>query len=248
MPEGLSPSEVGKEIAEHRHKAKEKEKAEEKEKEQGKGSAAEVKGRERWLTITEALLLAVVAVLAAWSGFASAKWSTHSSLYLAKASASRTEANRAAYQAADLKNFDSLTFNAWFTAYVAHNRAAMRVAEGRFRPVFLTAFKAWLGTDPFTNPNAPKGPTYMPQYRQPELALSNALDSKANAYYALGEEAGSNADGYVRTTVYLATVLFLVGISGHFKVRAARIGLISVAGVILVFSSVSLIFAPKPPV
>jgi len=242
MPEGLSPGEVGRHIAEHRHKAGEKEQ------EQGEGAAAEVKGRERWLTIIEATLLAVVAVLAAWSGFAAAKWSTHSSLDLAKASATRTEANRAAYQAADLKNFDSLTFNAWFTAYVAHNRPAMRVAQDRFRPVFLTAFKAWLTTAPFTDPNAPKGPTYMPQYKQPELARSNALDKKADIYYALGEQAGGNADSYVRTTVYLATVLFLVGISGHFKVRAARIGLISIAGVILVFSSVSLILAPKPPV
>jgi hypothetical protein len=242
MPEGLSPSEVGKEIAEHRHQAKEREK------EQGEGSATEAKGRERWLTITEATLLAVVAVLAAWSGFASAKWSTHSSLDLARASAARTQANRAAYQAADLKNFDSLTFNAWFTAYVANNKAAMRVAEERFRPVFHTAFRAWLTTHPFTNPNAPKGPTYMPQYKQPELVLSNKLDNQASNNYSLGEQAGGNADGYVRTTVYLATVLFLVGISGHFKVRAARMGLISIGGVILVFSVVSLILAPKPPV
>ena len=124
----------------------------------------------------------------------------------------------------------------------------MRVAEERFRPVFLTAFEAWLATEPLKNPNAPKGPTYMPQYKQPELDLSNALDKKADVYYALGEEAGGNADSYVRTTVYLATVLFLVGISGHFKVRAARIGLISLGGIILVFSSVSLILAPKPPV
>ena len=243
MPEGLSPSEVGKEIAEHRHKAEEEE-----EKEQGEESGTEAKGQERWLTITEAVLLAVVAILAAWSGFASAKWSTHSSLDLSKASAARTEANRAAYQAADLKNFDALTFNSWFTAYVANNKAAMRVAEGRFRPIFDTAFKAWLATHPFTNPNAPKGPTYMPQYKQPELVLSNTLDNRASNYYTLGEEAGSNADGYVRTTVYLATVMFLVGISGHFKVRAARIGLISIAGVILVFSVVSLIVAAKPPV
>ncbi len=242
MPEGLSPGEVGKELAEHMHKA------EEREKEQGESAAGEARGRERWLTITEAILLAVVAVLAAWSGFASAKWSTHSALELAKASAARTVANRYAYQAADLKNFDALTFNAWFTAYVAHNKPAMRVAQNRFRPVFLSAFKAWLTTDPFTNPNAPKGPTYMPQYKQPELAQANALDTKADGYYALGEEAGGYADGYVRTTVYLATVLFLVGISGHFKVRAARIGLISIGGVILVFSCVSLILAPKPPV
>ena len=242
MPEGLSPSEVGKEIAEHRHNA------EEEEKEQREESGTEAKGQERWLTITEAVLLAVVAILAAWSGFASAKWSTHSSLYLAKASAARTEANRASYQADNLMSFDSTMFDAWFTAYVAHNKGAMRIAEARFRPVYLAAFKAWLATHPFTNPNAPKGPSYMPQYKLPQIAESTALDAKANTYYTLGEEAGSNADGYVRTTVYLATVLFLVGISGHFKVRAARLGLISIAGVILVFSVVSLIVAPKPPV
>lgn len=199
-------------------------------------------------TIIEALLLAVVAVLAAWSGFASAKWGTHSSLELAKASAARTQANRAAYQAADLKNFDALTFNAWFTAYVAGNKNAMRVAEFRFRPQFQIAFNAWLTTHPFTNPDAPKGPTYMPQYAQPELARAQLLDARADHYYALGEEAGGNADGYVRTTVYLASVLFLVGISGHFRVRAARTALVVIGGIILVVSCVLLILAPKPPV
>jgi hypothetical protein len=128
MPEGLSPSELGKEIAEHRHMVEEQEQ----DKEQGEKPDTEAKGQERWLTITEAVLLAVVAILAAWSGFASAKWSTHSSLSLAKASAARTEANRADYEAANLMGFDSTMFDAWFTAYVAHDKAAMRVAEGPF--------------------------------------------------------------------------------------------------------------------
>ena len=171
-----------------------------------------------------------------------------SSLDLAKASAARTEADREAYLAADLKNFDALTFNAWFTAYVFGNKTAMRVAEQRFRPQFLVAFDAWIATHPFTNPNAPKGPTYMPQYAQPELAQSNLLDARADHYYSLGETAGSNADGYVRTTVYLASVLFLVGISGHFRVRGARRGLVTVGGVVLAVSVVLLILAPRPPV
>ena len=81
MPEGLSPSEVGKEISEHReHTSGE--------------DHEEAQGRERYITIIEAALLACVAVMAAWSGFASAKWGTESSLDLAKASAARTEANR----------------------------------------------------------------------------------------------------------------------------------------------------------
>jgi hypothetical protein len=51
----------------------------------------------------------------------------------------------------------------------------------------------------------------------------------------------------VRITVYLASVLFLVGVSRHFRVRAARTGLVVVGGVILVFSIILLILAPKPP-
>jgi hypothetical protein len=239
MPEGLSPGEVGKEISEHRaHTLEEKEK-------EGAGDGA--KGRDRVITIIEAVLLAVVAVIAAWSGFAAARWGTESSLDLAKASAARTEANRAAYQAADLRNFDALTFNAWFTAYVVGNKDAMQVAERRFRPQFLVAFDAWLATDPFTNSQAPPGPTYMPQYAQPELARANLLDARAEHYYSLGEKAANTSDGYVRTTVYLASVLFLVGISSHFRVRGARTAVIAVGGIILAFCVVLLILAPRPP-
>ena len=47
-------------------------------------------------------MLAVVTIVAAWSGYSAAKWGTESSLHLAKASATRTQANRE-YQ-------ESLTF------------------------------------------------------------------------------------------------------------------------------------------
>ncbi len=59
----------------------------------------------------------------------------------------------------------------------------------------------------------------MPQYVQPGLAQTNQLDAQANQDYNLGATAGDNSDNYVRIVVYLTTVLFLVGISGHFRVR-----------------------------
>ncbi len=233
MPEGLSPSEVGKEIAEHHaHTVA--------------GQADEDSGPSRRLSIVEASLLALVAVLAAYSGFASAKWGTESSLKLAKANTERNLASRAELVGLSTKNFDGLTFNAWFSAYLSGNQTGMTVAEHRFRPQFDVAFKAWLATDPFTNPNAPKGPTYMPEYVQPDQATADALDAKADALYAEGVAAGGHSDDYVRTTVFLATTLFLVGISGHFRVRSARIGLIAVGGAILVISIVFLIDLPKP--
>jgi len=238
MPEGLSASEVGKEIAEHRSHTLEGA-AEH-------GGEGEDTGATRWLTIFEALLLAVVAVLAAWSGFASAKWGTEGSLKLAKSATTRNLASRAELQGLETKNFDASTFNAWFTAYLVGNTSGMTVAEHRFRSQFDVAFQAWLATDPFTDPNAPKGPTYMPQYVVPGQAQSNAYDNSADALYADGSQDGSNSDNYVRTTVFLATVLFLIGISGHFRVRSARIGLIAVGGAILAVSVVFLISLPKP--
>ena len=63
--------------------------------------------RDRWLSIVEAVVLSLVAVLAAYSGFAAAKWSTMSSVSLARASTLRTTANRADLEALATRTLDS---------------------------------------------------------------------------------------------------------------------------------------------
>src|SRR4051794_18868488 len=89
MPEGLSAVEVGHKVAEHAKQA---------------GSGAEGGGndpqaaRNRGLSIAEAVLLSLVTLMAAWSGYAAAKWSTESRVRLAQASAARTTANRASLE------------------------------------------------------------------------------------------------------------------------------------------------------
>src|SRR5262249_18479401 len=135
--------------------------------------------RARIATVIEAVLLAVVAVLAAYSGYASSKWSTESRLDLARASTLRTQAATATSEADTGRNFDSSTFTAWFTAKVAGNQLDMAIAERRFRPAFRVAFDAWLATNPDTNPQAAPGPTYMPQYVLPELHTATVLNARA---------------------------------------------------------------------
>ena len=232
MPEGLSAAEVGKEIAEHKkHAAAEK----------------DDDRRDRWLSIVEALLLSLVAVLAAYSGYAAAKWGTESSVMLAKASAERTKANRADLEGLVTRTLDSASFNAWFTAFTAGNARAEALAAKRMRPGYRPAFKAWLATDPAHNPNAPPGPAYMPQYVIPQEAVAKSSDAQADAAFAKGTEAGSTSDKYIRDTVFLATVLFLVGISGHFRIRQARLGLIGLGALLLVFAVIQLFGLPGPP-
>jgi hypothetical protein len=198
------------------------------------------------IPIVEALLLSVVTIVTAWAGYSAAKWSTESRLDLAHASTLRVEANRALGTAMEARNFDSTTFNAWFTAYTLGSREKMRIAERRFTPRFKVAFDAWIATDPETNPGAPPGPTYMPEYRQPEQVMSRRLDRQADASAGAGEHAGSVADNYVRITVLLAAVLFLIGIGTTFKVRQVRYGIAVVGGSILLTAVVLIAQQPRP--
>jgi hypothetical protein len=109
------------------------------------------------------------------------------------------------------------------------------------------AFRAWLATKPFTNPNAPKGPQYMPQYHPTGLARSTALSAQADAHYAVGEHAASVSDRYIRVTVILASVLFLVGLSSHFPLTGIRWGLVGVGASLLIFAAVEILQLPRPP-
>jgi hypothetical protein len=228
MAEGLSAGEAAKEL--HRHKEH--------------AAAHDTSHLGPWVPVIEALLLSVVTIVTAWAGFSAAKWSTDSRLQLAEASSLRLQANRALADAMETRNFDSSTFNAWFTAYTLDNTEKMAVAERRFRPEFRAAFDAWLATDPEHNPDAPPGPTYMPNYQQSDQAKAETLDKAAEARFRTGEESGGVADEYVRITVILAAVLFLIGIGTTFVGRQIRYG---IAGVSTVLLAVALVLIAQQP-
>ena len=140
-----------------------------------------------------------------------------------------------------------MSFNAAETAYVAHNTKLFQLDLKRMRPGYRPAVEAWLALHPLKNPKAPPDPSYMPQYRVPQQALGVALSAHADALFSKGQSAAGTADKYVRLTVFLAAVLFLVGIGSRFPVRVARYGLVGVAAVLLVISVVQLLALPGPP-
>lgn len=235
MPEGLSPSEVGKEIAEHREEAGE-----------ARGTH-ETSRHDRIVSIVEAALLSVVALLAAWSGYSAAKWGTESSLSLAKASAFRSKWSLAEVQSTQTRTLDSVLFNAAEGAYVTHDSKLFALDLRRMRPGYHAAVEAWLALHPLKNPKAPPDPSDMPQYVIPTEAQARSFDAQSTAYFMRGEDAASTADKYVRLTVLLAAVLFLVGIGSRFPVRQGRYVLLVIACSILALSVVQLATLSPPP-
>jgi hypothetical protein len=230
MAEGLSAGEAANDLRRHKEHA----------------ASHDTSHLGRWVPVIEALLLSVVTIVTAWAGFSAAKWSTESRLELAEASSLRLQANRALADAMETRNFDSSTFNAWFLAYTLDKPDKMDIAERRFRPEFREAFDAWRATDPEHNPAAAPGPTYMPNYQQPEKDKAHALDKKAEAVFRTGEQSGGVADEYVRITVILAAVLFLIGIGTTFMGRQIRYGVAGVSTVLLAAALVLIAQQPRP--
>ena len=198
------------------------------------------------LAIVEALLLSFVTLAAAWSGYSAAKWSTESSVLLAQATARPDEGEPGGARCPGAAELRLLDLRRLVHRLCHRRRAGDEIAERRFRPEFKVAFDAWQATDPETNPNAAPGPPTCRSTRSPDLAKPRAR-AEADEAFAEGSEAGETSDKYVRVTVFLASVLFLVGISTHFPYRGVRYALIGLGGVVLVVSLVLLSTLPLPP-
>ena len=240
MPEGLNPIEAGKKLHEH-----------------GEGLAKEADGahghgeddsrHSRIVQICEALLLALVTITAAWAGYSAARWGTESRVEIAQSSTLRALATRDDLTALSLRNFDASTFNAWFIAFTLNSPQKEAIAIRRFRPAFRVAFNAWMATDPLHNPHAAPGPTYMPQYKLPIQTKANALDNAADTKFDEGNRAAQVGDNYVRITVFLAAVLFLVGIGSSFKLYTIRYALVTFGSALLILSIVLILQQPGLP-
>ena len=240
MTEGLNPIEVGKKLHEHGE-------AHDQETQEADGHGEAKDRHSRMIQIGEAVLLALVTITAAWAGYSAARWGTDSRFEIAQSSTLRNLATRDDLTALSLRDFDASTFNAWFIAFTLNSPQKEVIAERRFRAQFRVAFNAWMATNPLHNPNAPPGPTYMPQYKQPAQAQANALDSAADAKFNAGNHAGLVSDDYVRITVFLAAVLFLVGIGSSFKLHGVRYALITFGSVLLILSAVLILRQPGLP-
>ena len=219
MPEGFSAGEVAHHLG-HGH---------------GNGD-----GKGHWseqaIEILEAVLLAVVAVATAWSGYQAARFDGRQAHLYGLSSKYRLLGSQAATRGGQEQLYDTSTFSFWLQSSTSGDREAARLFVRRFRPEYRPAFAAWLKTDPFHNPNAPRAPIVMPQYHNAELEASTKYEQKATALFEEGTAARETGDKYLRNTVLLATVLFLTAVAQRFKVRNVRLALIGVSGVLLVIA------------
>lgn len=231
MAESLSPVEVAHEA--HRHSSH--------------GSGHETpSGHRRILQIIEAALLAGVTILAAWSGFAAASYGTDSRVAFAASARAETDGDEQVLEARSIENFDESAFNAWLVTDLLGDGPRADVARERFSPALEQAFDAWIQLDPETNASAPATPFAMDEYERPLLRSAETLRLESDRLNEEGIRLGALGDQYIRLTVFLAGVLFLIGIGSTFTVVPVRYTLIGVGLVLLSIALIILFALPQP--
>ena len=194
------------------------------------------KRRIETIEILEAILLAIVAIVTALSGYQAARWDGESAKEYATSSRLRTEANTAALTANQTLAYNAGNVTAWIEAIDAGDTKLADTLAKRFTADFKPAFDAWVQTEPLTNPDAPVGPSQMPEFEDPLAEKAAELNKEAAHAFDLGVDYRATGEHYVRITVVLAAVLFLIAIGQRFKIRGVRYAVNIVAGIFLVYS------------
>jgi hypothetical protein len=197
------------------------------------------------IEIIEAMILALVAVATAWSGYQAAKWAGSRAEQYARASRLRVTAEGLATLAGQERIYDSDTFNVWLAARLDGKEKEAEFFERRFRDEYRPAFAAWLKTDPFNNMQAPPGPIFMPDYHNAKHEHFLDLTKQAAEMADRGTKSGETGDQYVRITVLLATVLLITAIGQRFRFKAARVAFMILAWLLLCLPLWQLLTLPR---
>jgi hypothetical protein len=211
-------------------------------------SEREARSRGKWedvLEVLEAIALGLVAVATAWAGYQAARWDGRQALLYGRADTIRIEADENLTLGGQQRLLDVSTFNTWIQAKTRGEHELAKLYVRRFSFEYKVAFDAWLKTDPFENPDAPPGPAYMAAYENPQIEEGQALNAEAHETFDEGTEARETAEQYVRLTVLLATVLFLIALSQRFRVRGVRIGLLVVAVGLFAYDLIEIARLPR---
>jgi hypothetical protein len=197
------------------------------------------------IEILEVIVLALVTIATAWTGYQATQWGGRQSTLYGQASTTRFAADAASTLGGQVLSADASMFTAWLQAKETGNTQLQDLLVRRFSPAYRVAFLDWVKTDPFNDPSAPPGPGYMPSFHQPDLAKAAALNDQASMLFAQGTSARETANKYVRDTVLFASVLFLIGASQRFRARRVRIASSALAVALLTFTLISLATLPR---
>ncbi|MCB1027699.1 MAG: hypothetical protein KDB24_08060 [Microthrixaceae bacterium] len=200
----------------------------------------EVAHKKDTLELFAVALMALTAVMTAWSAFEASKWGGVMSINFAEAGATRTESIRASNLANQQFAVDVSLFTEFADATANDQPELATFYRNRFPDRLAVATDAWLETKPFQTDDAPSSPFDMDDYVLEANIEAEDLQNQADQKSEDARTANQDGDNYTITSVLFATVILLAALSG--KVRTLRTArLLLGLSVVLFIGSVAII-------
>jgi hypothetical protein len=182
------------------------------------------------------LLLAAASVGSAWSAYQVSQWNGTETDEARASDAFRIDASREYALATQIVAYDASAVSQYAQATAAKNAELQSfLLETVVRPGFRPILAQW--KEQYDVGEVPTNLLENQEYLTELFAKSEIADVGALEASVRSEEAGNNADDYVRLTLFFATALFFAGITASFRNRLPRILLLSSAAVTLVIAS-----------
>lgn len=216
-------------------------------------SGSAVAGSHRdWIELASTILMAMAAILTAWTGFQAAKWGGVQATSFSQAGAARTESTRFSALADEQRSYDAVSYLNWSNVVFADLRAGdipdptevggYEPTPGtlsgfqfeRFRPEFQPCIEEWVALQPFVTPDAPPSPIQMDCYTLEAEATAADFLHDAEVSASNAGKANQNGDNYVVLTILAALVLFFAALASKLERRRNQLIALGLAAVFFV--------------
>lgn len=198
---------------------------------------------DRIVDVASVTLISAAAVLSAFCGYQSGRWSGEQSRLYNLANAAHIRSSVSANRSMAFTAIDVNMFLQYVDAVDAGNARRASFFFQRFRPPMRDATRAWLALHPLHDPRAPASPFEMPQYAAESGRATEIDEKRGGEDFALAQTANRHADAFTLLTVVFASVSFLAGMSTKMAYpRHAVVVLVGIAA--MIYGVVRLAFLP----
>lgn len=209
------------------------------------GADSGPRAREHVFELMVVVLMSLTAVLTAWTGYQTAKWSGVATASYSRASALRIEATRLSSSADRQRQTDVALVIALIEAIADEDHERIDFLHDRLPTRLQVAVDAWEATDPRNDASAPKTPFDMPEYTISAEVEAAALLEEADEATAEAHRASDRIDRYVVMTVLFAVVLFFAAMSSKLPSRRGRTLILELAALGFAVGAIILLLLPK---
>jgi len=199
------------------------------------------------MELASAIVMSLAALLTAWCGFQNSRWGSIQSVQLAEANLKHSDAMEKTLDATQHHMMDGIIALNFINGVVEGRQELCAFYIARARPELSKIMAEWLESKPLENKEAYPHPLASPEYAEmikKQNAESEALRKEAETSRATALYADKIGDNYLLLTILFSAVLFLGGIESKFDAMKVRLMLLSLSGLLFLFSVYRLVLLP----